>query len=588
MRWVRRIPYFVHTYLAFVRLLFFLVFTCILLFFPYAARSQHTDYFCEGSTQSDEPEFQAIKKWIHHSGVSSFTLPYDEVVHLLLSQEAMVQPWSTYPCLNLQYHYLLSNALRKVGAYEEAERAGRLALEIDSLMGGRFAPEIFSHLASIAYERKDYAEAIYFFQRNYELVRYDTNTHGVLGALNNIGLSYFMSDSLDRAEEIFLEAYQSYIYHRLRPQSLLASLLDNRADVALVKGDTLSAIQLLLQKDSLLQVITDDSVRMYDTWASLAALYLSQHQPRNSLAYLQKAEAILPLVTNLTADDAYHLELTRYKYSVANGDPGATLRSAKKLQSLRDRANAEQIERHQTEVDVLHQYADYNVAQERALAMVQIEKKEQEQRFQKRITILIILLGLLGLLGLYIYFSLRAKVSKQRIEGLEVSVSLNAERLKSEKLERELIQRNLEASEKELISIALDNVRRKEWTREMMDKMDSVVEKPVEKQPEGFKKLYHELMHESQIQERLTLAHENQDLIQTAFVQKLKTAYHDLTPAEIDLCILIRLGLTGKEIAVVRNIDPESIRKAKYRLRQKMNLSTPEELKDFLNSISKS
>lgn len=565
----------------------FLFILSIILQLPQFAQGQLTvSQICREEDYRSEPDFLEITSWLENEVPP--TLPPDEAVHQLLSPKSMGLSWARYPCLDLALHFNLSIALRQVGAHVEAENAALIALKLDSVLEGRIRAEILAQLASIAYEKQDYRKAVHYYNLSYEDVQDSKNMFSALGALNNIGLAYFQMDSLDKAEMAFREAYTTYKSAHDSPSTLQASLLDNLAEVALLKKDTSGAIALLHQKDSVLQRIPHDAFRVFDTWATLAELYLLLKDPGQSITYLQKSESLISNDTMYSPDDAYRVALIRFNYSIFQNDLSHAIRSMKQLLSLGERAREELVTRHQTEVRVLHQLSDHNVAQERSLTMAAIERQRQQQQYQSRITLLIVLLCIIILLSLYVYFSSRNKLNKHRIDALEVSVRLHDEKLKSEKLEKELLQHNLEVSEKDLISIALDNARRKEWTKEIMEKLDTVIDKPPDKQQENFRRLYHDLLHQLQIQDRLSLAHEQQDIIQSAFVHQLTSIHPDLTPAEIDLCILIRLGLTGKEIAVVRNIDPESIRKAKYRLRQKLDLATPQELKNFLGSISKS
>jgi len=70
------------------------------------------------------------------------------------------------------------------------------------------------------------------------------------------------------------------------------------------------------------------------------------------------------------------------------------------------------------------------------------------------------------------------------------------------------------------------------------------------------------------------------------FVSKLKVAYPDLTPNEIHLASLLRIKLNTKEIAIIKNISPNSVKVLRYRIRKKMNLETSINLSEFLNSLN--
>ena len=58
----------------------------------------------------------------------------------------------------------------------------------------------------------------------------------------------------------------------------------------------------------------------------------------------------------------------------------------------------------------------------------------------------------------------------------------------------------------------------------------------------------------------------------SAYLAKLKSSNPRLTAYELRLCAYVKSNLTNKEIATILNIQPESVKKAKQRLRKKMNL----------------
>ena len=73
------------------------------------------------------------------------------------------------------------------------------------------------------------------------------------------------------------------------------------------------------------------------------------------------------------------------------------------------------------------------------------------------------------------------------------------------------------------------------------------------------------------------------DEIHPDFTQKLnQIALKKLTATELRLCLLLRLGLSSKEIASVLRITPDSVRVARYRLRKKLPLESQDELVNFM------
>lgn len=60
------------------------------------------------------------------------------------------------------------------------------------------------------------------------------------------------------------------------------------------------------------------------------------------------------------------------------------------------------------------------------------------------------------------------------------------------------------------------------------------------------------------------------------FQQRLKLRFPRLTPYDVRLCTYLKSNLSTKEIATLLNITPDSVKKAKHRLRKKLNMF-PEE-----------
>lgn len=58
------------------------------------------------------------------------------------------------------------------------------------------------------------------------------------------------------------------------------------------------------------------------------------------------------------------------------------------------------------------------------------------------------------------------------------------------------------------------------------------------------------------------------------FQEELKKQYPSLTAYDLRLCTYLKANLSTKEIAALLNITPDSVKKAKHRIRKKINLSS--------------
>jgi CheY-like chemotaxis protein/DNA-binding CsgD family transcriptional regulator len=69
------------------------------------------------------------------------------------------------------------------------------------------------------------------------------------------------------------------------------------------------------------------------------------------------------------------------------------------------------------------------------------------------------------------------------------------------------------------------------------------------------------------------------------FSKSITNRYHNLTPAELKQCILIRLGMSNKDMASVLYQTPDSIKVTRSRIRRKIGISNDTNLQSFLMMI---
>jgi len=69
------------------------------------------------------------------------------------------------------------------------------------------------------------------------------------------------------------------------------------------------------------------------------------------------------------------------------------------------------------------------------------------------------------------------------------------------------------------------------------------------------------------------------------FTKRLLRLHPSLTPGEIELCEMTRLGLSTKEVSDLLFITPQSLFVSRSRLRKKLNIDTEQNLRTYLASI---
>jgi len=77
----------------------------------------------------------------------------------------------------------------------------------------------------------------------------------------------------------------------------------------------------------------------------------------------------------------------------------------------------------------------------------------------------------------------------------------------------------------------------------------------------------------------------NFNLLHSQYVDNINKRHPDLTSNEVRLICFILSGLSNKEIAGIFSVEPESVKKARYRLKKKLNLPEDESLSFYLQNL---
>lgn len=90
------------------------------------------------------------------------------------------------------------------------------------------------------------------------------------------------------------------------------------------------------------------------------------------------------------------------------------------------------------------------------------------------------------------------------------------------------------------------------------------------------------LLREIETEKRLHFHNENMSQVNAALYERLLEKHPDLTKAEREMCAYLRIGLSTKEIATLRNINENSVNILKTRVRNKLGLESNSELGSYL------
>lgn len=212
------------------------------------------------------------------------------------------------------------------------------------------------------------------------------------------------------------------------------------------------------------------------------------------------------------------------------------------------------------------------------------QKKESEIAFQKKeiqtlnqeVEISNLCKGLygFGMVALFIMSGLLYFGFKQRIKRNKIA---------REKQE-EIYKQEIEFKKKELASQTLHLVQKNTFIQELKENLEKIKHSP-ELFKVKFRRLVMLLKKECAEDKDWEIFKSYFAEVHNNFDEKIKSISDSITEKEIRLAAFIRMNLSTKEIASMLNVQPDSVKKSKYRLKTKLDLGKDDDLTQFLNTL---
>ena len=208
-----------------------------------------------------------------------------------------------------------------------------------------------------------------------------------------------------------------------------------------------------------------------------------------------------------------------------------------------------------------------------------LEILTKERAFEKKMYLVIIFAFVL--LGTPIIILMhRNSLNKSKI------IKANFEK---NKIKRDsLIQKNTN-SENEIKNLVADNSMRIEFLKQLLTQLKNKRFATDSKElQEYIKDLSFKVKQQLTTESKLTLLKERIGTVNSGFDNMLMNSYQELSKTEREVCALLRLNMSIKEIASIRNSSTNAIKAVRYRIRKKMNVPKEQKLENFIQKINSS
>ncbi len=168
------------------------------------------------------------------------------------------------------------------------------------------------------------------------------------------------------------------------------------------------------------------------------------------------------------------------------------------------------------------------------------------------------------------------KTKEALVQATEIQRQLLEEQKRLEQLH---MRQQIEYKESQLSAMTLQMLQKNELMQELKARVEE--DRTMEKDLKLSKIISKGLNQDQEWSDFNT----NFESINQHFYTRLKQAYPSISPNDLKICALIKLNLSIKEMAAVLNISPDSVKTARYRLRKKLQLSTEDNLTEFILSL---
>lgn len=210
----------------------------------------------------------------------------------------------------------------------------------------------------------------------------------------------------------------------------------------------------------------------------------------------------------------------------------------------------------------------------------QIQKESKIKSQRTKLWISSLLSSIVVIILLSLYLSRHQYLVNAKNKQLIMAQSLEMKELKNKQLNDEVA-----AKKRDLLDFAINLNQNQEWARLLADKFEKLKETTGRARKNQIDEFEQELKNKINFDKGTQEFYERLDKLSEGFYNQLRKAYPKLSKTDFRLCSLIRLKIDSHEIATLQNISLSSLNTSRYRLRNKFNLSSEENLDSFIQSL---
>ncbi|TCK69265.1 anaphase-promoting complex subunit 5 [Winogradskyella wandonensis] len=448
------------------------------------------------------------------------------------------------------YNLALSEALKAIKYFEEINHKSRKA-------------DVLKQIGDIETALGNYESSISYFQEAIDLYKELDDKMYLAYAHNSLGISYQELKRYDDAKTQYNLGLENS--RAVENKLSTSNALHNLGELELLKKNYKKAKDLFFEAKDISES-ENLKLSLVNAYQGLSQVDYHLNKFSSALDYNQKALDMSKSINALP-----HLKDTYQLHSdilLKSGNSNEAIKYLKEAQKINDSLYTLKKSRQIEELKAIYET-------EKKEAELVIKNREIESLTVKakndKLTKSLYGIGMFSFLTIagLLYFGFKQRIKKNRI---------------AREKQEAIYKQEIEFKKKELASQTLHLVQKNSFIQELKENLEKI-----KKSPELFKVEFRRLV---MLLKKESAEDKDWEVFKSYFSEvhnnfdiKIKEISNDISEKEIRLASFLRMNLTTKEIASMLNVQPDSVKKSKYRLKTKLSLGKDDDLTQFLNSI---
>ncbi|WP_298545945.1 tetratricopeptide repeat protein [uncultured Aquimarina sp.] len=430
--------------------------------------------------------------------------------------------------------------------------------------------DVYHNMAMVYRYQKEHRKAIEHFKSSISLKQLVRDSVGLGMVYNMLGVSYRQNKQLDSALICYNKA------------KALFTSVNNQDNIYRVNNNMGVLYQSLQEYDKALKIQFENLDRcrrlgkklsMCVTHYNISSVYKGKKEWKQSLKH---SDSSLQIALEEGFEERASVAYRRKSFVNAKmGDFEDAYENYRKFNRASDKIFNLENEKKIQALELNYEFQKEK--QTDSLQFVQ-EKREVEliaisEASKKKLYFALLLVTLVGgsVIGYLIRrnYQQRSKLAKATYES-----------------EKKILDQEIITKEKDIKRLIADNSMRLAFKEELLDTIKNEV---TSQDPKNIKQSLNSLTTQLRLQieteSRLSDLQEKIDQVNTDFDKILQQSYPELTKGEREVCALLRLNLSIKEIMTIRNVSVDSVKSMRRRIRKKMNVPSEIELEKFIREL---